>query len=145
MPKGGARQGAGRKPGGKNKATIEREIVAAQAIDASRQGTVRLGKEVLAKMMDVAEGAAALHRPQPPEAGEKVDQAQWNLFGAWFDRTVYCAKELAKYQSPQFRTVEAPAPPPDPNQQQPESRRRFGLRVFEGGKPVTPKPANDAA
>ena len=157
MP-GGARPGAGRKTGGKNKATIERELEAAKAAIAKVKHGRELAKDVLERLLHdldrfktIAEGAAGLHKP--PSAGELkaaaekgliIAKGDWGLFGEWFDRAVgtardaaTVAKDLAKYQSPQIRPVDAPAPPPDPKELEAGSKRRFGLRVFEGGKPLT--------
>jgi hypothetical protein len=157
MP-GGARPGAGRKAGGKNKATLERELLAAKATIRQAKEGRELAKDVLERLMldldrfkSLAEGAAALHKP--PTAGElkaaaerglSLAKGDWGLFGEWFDRAVgtardaaTVAKDLAKYQSPQIRAVDAPAPPPDPEKLREGSTRRFGLRVFEGGKPLT--------
>lgn len=143
-PKGSIRYG-GRAKGVKNRATVERELKAA-AEAAAIQGEGReLAKDVLARMMKLAEGVAGLHRPPSPievdaaEAeGKAIPEGDWDRFGQWFDRVAYCAKELARYQSPQIKAVDAPTPPPDPKDLERSSRKRFGLRVFEGGKPLLP-------
>jgi hypothetical protein len=139
-PPKGVRYG-GRVAGTKNKATIERELKAAIAIDKARKNPREMATSVIERLMKVAEGATDMHRPpslDQVEAAAKAGQAlalgDWGLCGEWFDRTAYCAKELAKYQSAPIKSVEAPAPPPD----QKAARRRFGLRVFEGGRPLTP-------
>jgi len=125
MPKGGARPGAGRRKGARNKATVEREIRAVQALAGRIADTPKeLAIDVLDRMMKVAENGASLHKPLDP--GLPLDEAQrienelaaqqgrrprvvsagnWGLFGEWFDRAVQCAKELAKYQSPTFRAI----------------------------------------
>jgi len=143
MPRGGARPGAGRRHGGKNRATIERELKAV-AETGNLQGR-ELAKDVLDRMMKLAEGAAGFHQPPSPSEiqaaqaeGRQIPTGDWDRFGQWFDRIAYCAKELAKYQSPQIKAVDAPAPPPDPKDLEQKSRKRFGLRVFEGGKPLLP-------
>lgn len=100
MPVGGRREGAGRKRGGKNKRTVELELATAREIDSARISGRELAKDVLDRLMRIAEGAASLHKPN--EAGQGGD---WSLFGEWFDRTAWVAKELAKYQSPQLRAV----------------------------------------
>jgi hypothetical protein len=137
---GGPRPGGGRPKGQKNRATIEREINAAQVIDRSRKEGRDLAVTVLERLMNVAEGAAGLNRPTAARdlaTGAKANpDGDWNRFGEWFDRTAYCAKELAKFQSPQIKAMEAPTPPPDPDAVDQKSRKRFGLRVFEGGKPL---------
>lgn len=102
----------GRPKGSRSRATIEKEIkLAAAVIDGATKPNAAplLGKDVLERMMRLAEGATALHRPTPKRdvllgAKENPD-GSWEKFGAWFDRTVTCAKELAKYQSPTFKAV----------------------------------------
>jgi hypothetical protein len=56
-----------------------------------------------------------------------------DAFGQWFDRSLACVALLARYQLPLIRPVDAPTPPPEVKA---EERIVFGLRVFEGGKPV---------
>ena len=131
----------GRKKNTPNKATLERQINAAQVIDRARKEGRDLAVTVLERLMNVAEGATGLTRPTAKAeiaAGRAANpEGNWDLFGQWFDRTAYCAKELAKFQSPQIKAMEAPTPPPDPADVEQKSRKRFGLRVFEGGKPLT--------
>ncbi|MHB8272699.1 hypothetical protein [Bradyrhizobium sp.] len=99
----------GRPKGAKNKATIEREVNAAQVIDRARKEGRDLAVTVLERLMNVAEGACGLNRPVPAKdlaAGAKENpDGDWGRFGEWFDRTAYCAKELAKYQSPQLKAI----------------------------------------
>lgn len=139
-PKKGERP-SGRAKGTKNKATIEREINAAQVIDRARKEGRDLAVTVLERLMNVAEGACGLNRPIPAKdlaaGAQNNPDGDWGRFGEWFDRTAYCAKELAKYQSPPIKAMEAPTPAPDPKDVEQRSRKRFGLRVFEGGKPLT--------
>ena len=161
MPHGGSKPGerrGGRKAGTKNRATIERQLEAAQAAIAKVKHGRELAKDVLERLLHdldrfktIAEGAAGLHKPPSAaelkvaaEKGLTIAKGDWGLFGEWFDRAVgtardaaTVAKDLAKYQSPQIRPVDAPAPPPDPKELEAGSKRRFGLRVFEGGKPLT--------
>lgn len=109
--KPGSNNGGGRKPGTPNKKTIEMAAIAAAQIDAARASGKPLAKDVLQKMMEIAEGATGLHKPQQGTDGRIIDgTGDWPLFGEWFDRTVYCAKELAKYQSPTFKAVAVYAP-----------------------------------
>lgn len=107
--RGGPRPGAGRKPGTPNKATTERLLRAAQEIDSARRGEKELAKDVLERMMKLAEGAAGVNRPTTQsdinEGKQTNPDGDWNRFGEWFDRTAYCAKELAKYQSPTFKAI----------------------------------------
>lgn len=63
-------------------------------------------------MMRLAEGACAEHKPTSAaelEAG-RAERGNWDTFGQWFDRTVFCAKSLAPYQSPTFRAIVVTAP-----------------------------------
>jgi hypothetical protein len=76
MPVGGRREGAGRKRGGKNKRTVELELATAREIDSARISGRELAKDVLDRLMRIAEGAASLHKPN--EAGQGGD---WSLFG----------------------------------------------------------------
>jgi hypothetical protein len=177
MPNGGARTGAGRKSGGKNKATIARELQAAQQVAAAHGVGREMAIAVLERLMGdldrlkgIAEGAAGLHKPPTPAEITQAQAAEdakaiaenrepqtvyagnWALFGEWYDRAVgtardaaTVAKDLAKYQGPQIKPVDAPAPAPDPRDLDQRSRKRFGLRVFEGGKPLAPSPNTDVA
>ncbi len=105
----------GRPMGSLNKATIEKQIQAAREIDRARETGEELAKDVLNRLMKLAEGAAAKHRPQTTASGEVVEgTGDWALFGAWFDRTAFVAKELAKYQSPTYRAIAVSMPPPLP-------------------------------
>ena len=141
--RGGAREGAGRRFGSKNKTTRERELKAqAEAqrlIDAARDGKIELAKDVLERAMKVAEGATSLHRPPPPQetmnlqAAENALAAQehrkprklylgdWPLFGEWFDRWVYAAKSLADFQSPKYKAIAVAMAPMNQNPQ-PQAR-----------------------
>lgn len=116
MPKGGSKPGerrGGRQKGARNKATIQREIeagkAAAEAIDKARSGQIELAKDVLRRLMKIAEGITSLNRPttvREIDAGTVPNKdGDWERFGQWFDRTVYCAKELARYESPTFKAV----------------------------------------
>jgi hypothetical protein len=157
-PPKGTRIG-GRQKGTKNRTTIQRELQAAHEVARAQGIGHEFATAVLERMMgelerfkNIAEGAAGLHRPPSEdelkaagEAGLQIAKGDWGLFGQWFDRAVTatkevaaCAKDLASYQAPKIKAVDAPAPPPDPRDVEAKSRRRFGLRVFEGGKPLLP-------
>lgn len=121
----------------RNKATIEREINAAQVIDRARNSGRDLAVTVLEQMMNLARETMHKNRPAAAVVAKGKKQPQnWEGFGQWFDRTVYCSKELAKYQSPQIRAMEAPTPPPDSGEVDRAGTKTFKLRVFEGGKPL---------
>jgi hypothetical protein len=113
-PPKGVRYG-GKQKGTKNKATIERELRAAQAqavIEGARPEDRELAVDVLERMMKIAEGAASIHKPPAPsqlkaaqEAGQTIEKGDWAKFGEWFDRTVHTAHRLASFQSPTFRAI----------------------------------------
>jgi hypothetical protein len=142
MPRGGRQPGAGRPKGAKGKATIERELEAARRVAANASGERRdSALQVLERIMVVAEGAAGLLRPTPEKeiakGAQKNPDGDWDRFKAWCELTAKCSMELAKYQAAQIKSVDAPTPPPEPGEIDQRSRKRFGLRVFEGGKPLT--------
>lgn len=137
---------AGRKLGTKNKATVARELQAAQQILQAQSKDHESALAVLSRLLadldrfkQLAEGAASYHRPPTAEelaAAQEAEDAiaeqegreartvsagDWGLFGQWFDRTVstaqaavVVAKELAKYQAPQIKAVDAILPPTVP-------------------------------
>jgi hypothetical protein len=151
MARGGSNPGerrGGRKKGTPNKLTSERALqalMAAQTVKAVREANpnvppLELAKDVLNRMMKVSEGAAGLFRPANPTGGTQGVE-NWDRFGQWVDRTIACAKELAKYQSPQLRAILVPAAAPDTNQ--PEKRKRFSLTIFDGGTPTARADVND--
>jgi hypothetical protein len=106
MPRGakpGERRG-GRLKGSKNKATIEREIIAEQTLARARMEGKKLGKEILEEFMIVFAGRAAHYQPRPPELppNPNADEAK---FLAYARLATDCAKSLAPYQSPTFRAI----------------------------------------
>ncbi len=119
--RGGARVGAGRKPGGKNRTTMEREEAVAASIDRMRADGGQTGKEALERMLKFAEGCVALLRPtteREKRSGKEANpDGDWDRFGAWFDRWAYVSKELTKYQSPTFRAIAVAASLPAPQDQ----------------------------
>ena len=109
MANGGRRPGAGRKAGGKTKATLLREQKVAAVIDRSRREGRELGIDVLERMMKLCEGAAAEFRPTTQKDVAKGatlnPDGDEPVFGQWVDRTIFCAKEIAKYETPQLRAI----------------------------------------
>lgn len=143
MPRGaapGERRGGGRKPGQKNRATLEREALRARE-EAARKAEIdvglaklagkKLAKEVLEDFMVLFAGIAGTHQPYPPAQPQNpnYDAEKFERFARL---TVDAAKELAKYQSPQFRAIVV-APAPDANKG--EVRKRITLTIFEGRRP----------
>jgi hypothetical protein len=101
MPGGGSYPGerrGGRRPGTKNKATVEREIieaeVRAQRIAAGVMLPV-LAKERLEMLLD----AACRHMDEAFANGKIED------YIAWFERAASVAKALAPYQLPQLKAL----------------------------------------
>jgi len=116
MPRGGPRPNAGRKRGSRNKAVIEREILAEQIANRARMNGEKLGKEVLAELMtqfcDMAERA----RPKYGPNGKLVDGNERD-YERWARLVLLCAKELAPYQSPTFKAVAVASPNPSIDRQ----------------------------
>jgi hypothetical protein len=165
MPKRGAQPGhpryAGRAKGSKNKATIERELLAAdiakrQMSRAHEQGR-ELGVEALERYQKLFEGAAAILKPSEEEIvsikviddktgmGAKAEHLL-GLFREWLAEARDTAKMLAEFQSPKFRAI---AIAPTPQVEEGERKKVFTLTVFEGGRalppPEPPKSGNGAA
>ena len=117
-----------------------------QAGIASRVAAVT----VLENLMNMALGATRLNRPTSKGGLDADGKAQkdksngdWDRFGAWFDRTAFCAKELAKFQSPQIKAVDIPTAPPEIGLKQDED---FTINVFDSGiKVLEYAPRRDAA
>lgn len=102
----GERRG-GRQKGTPNKATIERNLVAAQrASDAIKQGK-KLAKEVLEEFMFLTAGMAAVYQPLPPGTVEAPAGRAPNRDEFWkcVEMVHAFGKELAKYQSPTFKAI----------------------------------------
>lgn len=147
MPSGarpGERRG-GRPKGGRNKSTIERLERAAldargkeaeKAIIAGRATGTKLAKEVLEDFMHLFAGIAGTHQPYPPTQPQNVNYDE-DKFERYAKLTIDTARELAKYQSPQFRAIVV-APAPDANKGQ--ERKRFTLTIFEGRRPMLEGP-----
>lgn len=140
---GGARPGGGRPKNKKNRATILRETKALEVIAQTIDSGKPLAVTVLQRAMEFSE--AAVHKFRP---NLKVDKAlglkknpdgNVDEFGRWFDRWMKVTTELAKYQSPQIKAMDAPTPPPPPG----ANRKRFTLRVFEGGRQIKGPPESD--
>lgn len=140
----------GKKTGGRakgipNKATILRQTKQAEVIAQMVDSGKPLAVTVLQKAMEFAEGAVAAYRPTMSgelAAGKPKNADGSNEeFGKWFDRWFKCIETMAKYQTPQIKAVDAPTPAPTPGQ----SKRRFTLTVFDGGRVITNKAANEDA
>jgi len=143
MAKGFKQPGSGRAKGTKNKSTIVREI-AALAGRPNFEGR-KLPSEMLETAIEIAEGVVAVFKPKlvKDEFGNpKLEGGDVGQFGEWFDRWVYCMKELAKYREPQLRAIAiAPMPVSD---EKGDGAKVIRLTVFEGGRDLI-KPDEDAA
>ena len=132
----------GRTKGVPNKATILRQTKQAEVIARAIDSGKPLAIEVLQKMMEFAEGATAAFRPtlKADLARGAVQNEDGNVeeFGKWFDRWYKTASELAAYQTAKIKPMERPTAPPPPG----ADRKKFTLRVFEGGRQIAgPKAA----
>lgn len=144
-PNGGRRPGSGRKPGGKNKATIIRETKQAEVIAAMVDSGKPMAITVLQKAMEFAEGAVSAFRPtldaELKAGAPKNPDGSKKEFGEWFDRWLKCITTMAEYQTAKIKPMEKPTAPPQPG----ENRRRFTLRVFDGGRQVKGPPPDEGA
>lgn len=136
MPSGKSKRG--RKKGGKNRATILRETKQAEVIAAAIDSGKPLAITVLQRMMEFAEGAVATFKPTTKAEEARGMQANpdgsLEEFGKWFDRWAKVTMDLASYQSAKIKAMDKPTAPPEPGKQ--GERKRFTLRVFEGGRQV---------
>lgn len=139
----------GRKKGTPNKATAAREELAraqiAESLEKAKAAGAASPRNALNEMykaITIAEGMAGKFQPrdvvQDGNGKVTIVGGDIKLFKEWFGLYFDCAKELAKYQIPQIKAVDAPTPPPDPGELERTSRKRFGLRVFDGGREVEP-------
>src|SRR5258708_4535528 len=120
MRRGGSKPGerrGGRPPGGRNKATIEKErqaplIGEGTVMDARGRGQ-KLGKDVLEDFMNLFASMAAHHQPAPPGhlPNQNEDKAEFYRNAEF---AIDCAAKLASYQSPTFKAIMVAPPPPPP-------------------------------
>jgi hypothetical protein len=110
--KPGERRG-GRVKGQKNRATIEKERIAAEiaarTVADARLSGKKLAKEVLEEFMLLFGGMAAHHQPTPPNRPSNP-HASKDDFLRYATLAIDCARYLAPYQSPTFRAVHITAP-----------------------------------
>jgi hypothetical protein len=146
-PKKGQRFG-GRQKGTPNKATTERQLLAAEV--ERRRAATSVGRpremaiEKLSRYGDMAEGAAALHRPTSPQelaAGRPPNPlGNWGEFREWMKLAANIARMQVDFETPKLSAVALALPPPVRR----DESKRFTLTVFEGGKPL-PKPGEIAS
>jgi len=79
---------------------IEREILAAQQIDAARRGQRQLAVDEMEKALRIAEEFANANQPEPIKDADgrvvRLNGGDVKLFGQWFDRWTFLLKEVAK-------------------------------------------------
>ena len=112
----------GRKAGTPNRTTVERQEIAARALDNAKAEGRPLAKDRLDELLGIAMGAMAAHQPITKDMAKKAralgnktvseSRGNWGGFGDWWDRAAYAAKELAKYQSPTYKAVSVETPLP---------------------------------
>lgn len=127
MSRGGPRPNAGRKLGSRNKAVIERELLAEQVAARANMNGERLGKEVLAEFMTWFRDLAERVKPKYGPNGEVISGDE-REFERWARRALQCAKDLAPYQSPQYRAIAVAASPQASNARQVVTRKGFASR-----------------
>jgi hypothetical protein len=139
----------GRPKGAKNLSTRAREekqkadiAAALKKARAAGRADPRSAMDEIYKALALSEAVTSRLRPRAIEQdmhgnltiiGGDIDR-----FGDWFDRWKGCIDSLAKYQLAPIKAMDAPTPPPTPEDIEKGSKVVFGLRVFEGGRPVTP-------
>ena len=109
MPRGGSRPGerrGGRQKGTPNRKTIEQKLLFA-AGEGRRANGVPLAKEVLEASM--LEYIRLANTAAPPERGQWL-AAKQKLFHFYRDKANECARWLAPYQSPQYRSITVQPP-----------------------------------
>lgn len=151
MPKGGPRPGSGRPKGAKSKRTYMREAIIGKKVDREITKSLRsnprfeAARDVMLRLRVFAEGVAAVYMPPTAEAiaamkaaGRKdIPKGDIAIAGQWADRAARLAVEMRKYEDAPMRSMDAPAPPPDPSMIERNNRITFRLKVFEGGKGLT--------
>lgn len=109
--RGGKRPGAGRPRTKPNRSTVTAAEIAKAEIEQARAEGRVLAKDRLEKYLDVCEGAMSIFRPNQDGTIAPGSVQNWDRFAEWMDKSIYCAKELAKYQSAQYRAIAAMSAP----------------------------------
>ena len=102
----------GRTTGTLNKATLERAKLAEQVIHRASMTGEKLAKEQLADIVVAFVDMAKIANPllglrEMPAKRPKINKDE---FERWGTLAMNAAKELAKYQSPQFRAIQVSTP-----------------------------------
>jgi hypothetical protein len=104
----------GRRAGTLNKATIERlekARIAEQIVSGGKPE--KLASDVLREFMELFADIARIHQPRPAAQGTNPQENE-GRFDKYARLAVECAKALAPYQSPTFKSIAVTAPPPGP-------------------------------
>jgi hypothetical protein len=128
MGRGGKRFGAGRRRGTTRQVIALNQIAAVQNTLHLKRGKSKPALQVLQELLDEALAIAAYYKPGPPKS-KHADRALHERFLTFARDT---AKELAKYQAPQLRSI-AIAPPAV---EEGVRVKRFTLTVFDNGRKV---------
>jgi hypothetical protein len=142
--RGGARARAGRRPGGKNRATIERAALAERVVaEAEGKPGRKLGRELLEEFALMFGGLASAFQPMATGPGGTLTQndlESWArsykepLFEKYAKLAAKCADAFADFQSPRLGRVQVATPPQDPKG---PIRKRFTLSIFDhNGRPA---------
>lgn len=130
----------GRKKGMANRAT-EAQLIEAAAVISGEE--VKGRKRAIAVMWDFMElfaGYAAYYQPTPPTAPQQNVNQNESKFLEYAKLACATATQLAPFQSPTFRSIQAPLPPPDPNASKTKARK-FTLGIFETSGEAAPAAA----
>jgi hypothetical protein len=111
MPRGGARAGGGRKPGTKNKATIERELVAVQEMQQRSLAPIRaLAKDQLGELVPVVKEIVTRFQMAAIASGAPGDPSYkpefWKELRDWIKTYATIADLAADFESPRYRAIE---------------------------------------
>jgi hypothetical protein len=141
--RGGARARAGRKAGGKNRASIERAALAERIVaEAEGKPGRKLGRELLEELALMFGGLASAFQPVgsgPNKTLTEGDLKAWSesykepLFEKYAKLAAKCANDFADFQSPRLGRIQTAAPAPEARG---PIRKRFTIKIFENGRPA---------
>lgn len=121
---GGAKPGAGRPPGRKNKVTRDRLERLEREYQESRRTGKKLAVEVMDEFMQAFAGLAAQHQP----AGAQPDEVKFEKYGRL---AIEVAIPLAQHQTPRLRAIMMPTAAPEADSGR--LTKTFTLSIFEHG------------
>ena len=125
MPRGSApgEHRGGRKPGTRNRETLERLAEAEADVRRAKADGRQLAKDVLEEFMLMFKDMAERHAPSGRAQGAKPDEIRFEKYARL---AIQCAQTLAPYQSPTFKAIMV-TPPPEKD----EPVRAITLRIFD--------------